>query len=79
MAREVSVRQLRNHTADVLRCVEAGERLKVTVDGRSVAELSPLPARDAWVGRERVVDALVQADAGLGVELAGLLPDTFEL
>lgn len=78
MADEVSVRQLRNHTADVLRRVEAGERLRVTVDRRPVAELSPLPTRDTWVGRERVLDALVQADAALGDELAALLTDTVD-
>jgi len=42
---EVSVRQLRNHTAEVLRRVEAGEMLLVTVDRRPVAELVPLPGR----------------------------------
>jgi prevent-host-death family protein len=75
MKRDVSVRELRNHTAEVLRRVEAGERLRVTVDRRPVAELAPLPAREEWVPRQRVVDALVQADAGLIRELAQALPD----
>jgi prevent-host-death family protein len=75
---EVSVRELRNHTAAVLRRVEAGERLRVTVDRRPVAELAPLPARDVWVPRERVVAGLVQADAGLRGELAEALPDTVD-
>ena len=78
MADEVSVRELRNHTADVLRRVEAGERLRVTVDRRPVAELVPLPARSAWVPRQRVLDALVQADPRLRDELADALPDTIE-
>jgi prevent-host-death family protein len=74
----VSVRELRNHTADVLRRVEAGERLRVTVDRRPVAELAPLPARDAWVPRERALRALVQADAGLRADLDEALPDTVD-
>jgi prevent-host-death family protein len=67
---EVSVRELRNHTAAVLRRVEAGERLRVTVHGRPVAELVPLPSRAEWVPRERALDALVRADAGRAADLA---------
>ncbi len=78
MASEVSVRELRNHMAEVLRRVEAGERLRVTVDRRPVAELAPLPARAAWVPRQRAMDSLVQADAGLTGELAQALPDTID-
>ena len=76
--RDVSVRELRNHTAEVLRRVEAGERLRVTVDRRPVAELGPLPRRDTWVPRARVVASLVQTDAGLAAELAESLPDTVD-
>jgi prevent-host-death family protein len=75
---DVSVRELRNHTAEVLRRVEAGERLRVTVDRRPVAELAPLPSRDVWVPRQRVVDGLVQADPGLRDELGEALPDTVD-
>ena len=78
MADEVSVRELRNHTADVLRRVEAGERLRVTVDRRPVAELIPLPSRATWVPRHRAIDALVRADASLRDELAEALPDTID-
>jgi prevent-host-death family protein len=78
MAGDVSVRELRNHTADVLRRVEAGERLRVTVDRRPVAELTPLPSRDVWVPRHRVVDAIAQADAALRDDLADSLPDTVD-
>lgn len=78
MADEISVRQLRNHTAEVLRRVEAGESLRVTVDRRPVAELVPLPSRTAWVPRQRIVDSLVQADAQLREELAETLPDTID-
>jgi prevent-host-death family protein len=75
---QVSVRELRNHTAEVLRRVEAGERLQVTVDRRPVAELVPLPSRARWVPRQRVVASLAQADAALRRELDEALPDTVE-
>jgi prevent-host-death family protein len=78
VSEDVSVRELRNHTADVLRRVEAGERLRVTVDRRPVAELVPLPARATWVQRKRVLEGLTQADAGLREELAAALPDTID-
>jgi prevent-host-death family protein len=73
---EVSVRELRNHMAEVLRRVESGERLRVTVDRRPVAELVPLPGRKVWVPKARVLASLVQADAALAGELAEALPDT---
>jgi prevent-host-death family protein len=78
MAIDVSVRELRNHTAEVLRRVEAGEHLRVTVDRRPVAELAPLPQRSTWVPRERVIESLALADPGLRGELAEALPDTVD-
>jgi prevent-host-death family protein len=75
---EVSVRELRNQTAAVLRRVELGERLRVTVDRRPVAELAPLPQRTIWVPRERAFGQLVQADAGLREDLAEALAETIE-
>lgn len=73
---QVSVRDLRNRTADVLRRVERGERVQITVDRRPVAELVPLPRRSAWVPRDRVLASLVQADSGLKRDLEEALPDT---
>ncbi|MGA2470710.1 MAG: type II toxin-antitoxin system prevent-host-death family antitoxin [Solirubrobacteraceae bacterium] len=78
MSIEVSVRELRNQTAQVLRRVEAGEHLTVTVDRRPVAELVPLPTRATWVPRERVLASLVQADSGLTEQLNEVLGDTIE-
>jgi prevent-host-death family protein len=78
VADDVSVRELRNHTADVLRRVEAGERLRVTVDRRPVAELIPLPTRATWVPRRRALDAFVQADPALRTESDEALPDTLD-
>jgi prevent-host-death family protein len=41
----VTVRDLRNHSGRVLQRVARGESLTVTLDGRPVAELRPLPGR----------------------------------
>ncbi|MHB8510202.1 MAG: type II toxin-antitoxin system Phd/YefM family antitoxin [Candidatus Dormibacteria bacterium] len=70
---EVSARDLRNHTAEVLRRVEAGEHLRVNVNRRPVAELVPL-ARPVWTSgaaMERVLHE-APADAGLLRDLAPL-------
>ncbi len=75
---QVSVRDLRNHTAAVLRRVEVGERIQITVDRRPVAELVPLARRASWIPRERALASLVQADSGLRHDLAQALPDTVD-
>lgn len=67
---EVSARDLRNRTAEVLRRVEAGERLRVSVNRRPVAELVPL-TRPVWStgpAMERVIHE-AQGDAGLLLDL----------
>jgi prevent-host-death family protein len=75
---DVPARELRNDVSAVLRRVEAGERLRVTVSGRPVAELVPLPKRP----RSLPWDTFIQeserwrADPGLTKELADLLPGT---
>jgi hypothetical protein len=43
-----------------------------------VAELGPIPARDVWVPRERVLSALVQADPPLRIELSEALGGTVD-
>ncbi|MGP8161347.1 MAG: type II toxin-antitoxin system Phd/YefM family antitoxin [Candidatus Dormibacteria bacterium] len=75
---DVPARDLRNHVSAILRRVEAGERLRVTVSGRPVAELVPLPSRRssmAWEEFERDLRE-ARADAGLARQLAELTPDT---
>ena len=42
---DVSVRELRNHTARVIAAVEAGERVVLTVHGRPVADIVPREER----------------------------------
>lgn len=73
----ISVRDLRNQVSAVLRRVEGGERLTVTVDRRPVAEIVPLrrhktvPAADALAVASRHA-----ADRGLLEEVRGLLAGT---
>jgi prevent-host-death family protein len=76
---EVSARDLRNHTAEVLRRAEGGEQLRVTVSRRPVAQLGPIE-RTAWVSgvaMERVLRA-APADSGLLADLAPLREQTIE-
>jgi prevent-host-death family protein len=74
---EIPLRDLRAATSAVLRRVEAGESLVVTVDRRPVAALVPLERRPPWVPAERVWGRIraAAADAGLAAELDELLPD----
>jgi prevent-host-death family protein len=73
----VASRDLRNHTADVLRRVAAGETVAVTVRGEVVAEIHP-PAdrRPLSLSREEFLARLVQADPGLTDDLQRLAGDT---
>lgn len=76
---EVSARDLRNRTAEVLRRVEAGERLRVSVNRRPVAELVPL-ARPVWStgpAMERVLREAL-ADAALLLDLAPIREQVME-
>lgn len=78
VAGDVSVRELRNQTSAVLRRVEAGERLRITVDRRPVAELAPLPRRSSWVTAELAWPTIRShlADPALAGALKEALPDT---
>jgi prevent-host-death family protein len=65
---DVSVRELRNHTARVIAAIEAGEPVVLTVHGRPVADIVPRQERS-----ERRPSELLLADlAGIG-RLAGEL------
>lgn len=72
----VPVRELRNHVSEVLRRVEQGEILEVTVHGRPVAVLSPIRARPRTMPTRRFLAGLRQADATLRGELAAALHQT---
>jgi prevent-host-death family protein len=76
---DVSARDLRNHTAAVLRRAEAGEHLRVTVNRRPVVEIVPL-GRAAWVSgaaAERLLRE-VPLDAGFLDDLAPLREQTVD-
>jgi prevent-host-death family protein len=64
---EISVRELRNHTADVVRRVEAGEELSLTVNRRPVADLVPHRSRSVWVPAATVRAILTEAPADRGL------------
>lgn len=75
---DIPARDLRNDVSGVLRRVEAGERLRVTVSGRPVAELLPLPRRASslpWAEFIKRSDEW-RADVHLAVQLRDLLPET---
>jgi prevent-host-death family protein len=75
---DIPARDLRNNVSGILRRIEAGERLRVTVSGRPVAELGPLPGRPQTIPWEAFLAGADdwRADPGLARELAELLPDT---
>jgi prevent-host-death family protein len=77
---DVSARDLRNHTAAILRRAESGERLRVTVSRRPVAQLGPLQ-RATWASgpaMERVLHE-APADTALLDDLAVLRGQAIEL
>jgi len=62
-AMDVSVRELRNHTARVIAAVEGGEPVVLTVHGRAVADITPRRSRS-----ERRPSELLLADlAAIGL------------
>jgi prevent-host-death family protein len=64
MAREISVRDLRNHTAKVLAAVRAGERLSLTVNRTPVADIVPHEsARSPWVSSATLRQIVEEAAA----------------
>jgi prevent-host-death family protein len=75
---DIPARELRNNVSGVLRRVEAGERLRVTVSGRPVAEIGPLPSRPRMVSWEAFIAGSQdwRADPKLAEDLHELFPDT---
>ncbi len=82
---EIPVRELRNDTAGVLRRVETGEDVTITVHGQPVARLVPVEtSRGRVIPREEFVAWLrrSQADPALRDELrelAGEMSDETEI
>ena len=72
---EIPSRELRNDVASVLRRVESGQSLRITIRGRPVADLVPIGNRPSTMAWTRFRSALgsAQADVGLGEELRDAL------
>lgn len=75
---EVGVRELRNHTTQVIDALRAGESVTLTVRGEPVADIVPHGARTRWLSgtslRERLSDR--SADPALRQDLDDLAGST---
>jgi prevent-host-death family protein len=74
MAREISVRDLRNHTAEVVAAVRSGERLSLTVNRLPVADIVPHSQRRSHWMPAHTLRSIVE-DAGADRELLTDLAD----
>lgn len=75
---DIASRELRNNTRALLDRVEAGETVRITVEGRPVAVLEPISRRPRWMSRDEFERRVLprQADSALADELRDLAPDT---
>lgn len=79
MAATIPARDLRNHTAEILRRVAAGEEIEVLKDNRPVALISPVSRRRQWRPTAEVIGELVRLgpdSTGLRQELRETLTQT---
>ena len=60
---DVSVRELRNHTARVIAAVESGQRVVLTVHGRPVADIVPRVERSERRPTEVLLAELAEISA----------------
>jgi prevent-host-death family protein len=69
--REIPQRELRNNVAAVLREVESGQALRVTVRGRPVADLVPIGSRKRSMSPDDVARIVARAplDRGFAADL----------
>jgi prevent-host-death family protein len=75
----IPARDLRNHTAEVLRRVEAGEEIEVLRDNRPVAKIIPLTWRRRWLPASEITRELLSLGrdtTGLAQELRETLIET---
>ncbi len=74
----VGVRDLRNHTGQVIDAVRAGERVILTVHGEPVADIVPHERRARWLSGPRLRTQLADraADPALRHELDELAGQT---
>lgn len=78
--REIPQRELRNNVTSVLREVDAGERLRITVRGRPVAELVPVEPGADYITADDVRRIREDAplDAAFLSEVESLVGDTID-
>jgi len=78
--RNVSVRDLRNDTSQVVAAVRAGERVTLTVRGEPVADIVAHGGRSRWLSGAWLAGQLEgrQADPALTSVLAEALGDTID-
>jgi prevent-host-death family protein len=71
---QIPQRELRNDVSAVLRRAEQGERFTITVGGRPVAELGPLPGSRKAGAPDRLAVVLAETpiDPGWAAEMAEL-------
>jgi antitoxin (DNA-binding transcriptional repressor) of toxin-antitoxin stability system len=62
MAKELSQRQLRNESGEIMRALDAGESFVVTRNGVAVGELNPLRRR-RFVARDAALEAFARASS----------------
>ena len=75
----IPARDLRNHTAEVLRRVEAGEEIEVLRDNRPVAKIIPLSRRRRGLPAAEIMQELTRLGpdtTGLAEELGTILTET---
>lgn len=72
----IALRDLRNHVSEVLRRVETGETLEVTVNNRPVALLMPKRSRPGTAPTRQFLATIQPADPGLADDLRSELTET---
>ncbi|WP_431956157.1 type II toxin-antitoxin system Phd/YefM family antitoxin [Nocardia lijiangensis] len=75
----ISARDLRDHTAEILRRVETGEEIDILRDNRPVAKLIPFPTHRQWIPVGEVLAELARLGpdhTGLRAELRQTLSET---
>lgn len=78
--RDIPQRELRNDIAAVLREVEAGNTLRITVRGKPTAELVPVSEEPSFLSPEQVASLLSEAplDPGFEADLDAALGETID-
>lgn len=78
--REIPQRDLRNNVSAVLRDVQAGHAVRVTVRGRPVAELVPTSAKKAYLSPTEVRRIAQDAplDQGFSADVADVAGATID-